>query len=129
MELDSIAAGLGISDEEVIENLSEAIDRQILIGKIDLIARTFHRVPGLAEWQAKKRVLEDAAVLAIRIQAQKLPAGREQEINPEEEEPSDEGETGPGVEELPHEGDVDRDEGEPVEEEDVDRDEGDVDRD
>jgi hypothetical protein len=71
VSLDSIGQALGINEETTIELLSEAIERQKVIGRIDLIARTFHRVPGLAEWQAKKKVIDDAAVLALRVESQK----------------------------------------------------------
>jgi hypothetical protein len=73
VSLDSIAQALGINDEATIELLSEAVERQKVIGRIDLIARTFHRVPGLAEWQAKKKVIDDTAVLALRVESQRRP--------------------------------------------------------
>jgi hypothetical protein len=74
ISLDSIAEALGISDEQTIELLSDAIERQKVIGRIDLIARTFHRVRGLPEWQAKKKVIDNAGVLALRVEGQKCRA-------------------------------------------------------
>jgi hypothetical protein len=68
----SIAEALGIVEEQVLDTLSEAIEHQKVIGRIDLIDRTLERRSGLLDWKAKKKVLDEATVLSIRVQQQRL---------------------------------------------------------
>jgi hypothetical protein len=63
-----IAETVGISEEEVPDLMIDVISEGLLVGRLDLIAGTFHRFPGQEKSNEKRSILDDAVVARVKVE-------------------------------------------------------------
>jgi hypothetical protein len=64
---------VGASEEEIPDLMVDAIAEGLLVGRVDIVAGTFHRVPGQEKRNEKLRILDDTVVARVKIEEKLIP--------------------------------------------------------
>jgi hypothetical protein len=57
-----------VSEEKVPDLMIGAIVEGLLVGRADLVARTFPPFPGQEKWNEKRSILDDAVVARVKVE-------------------------------------------------------------